>query len=254
MFHDSRFIKIMYTPSLREENGKAVGFTLLELLIVIGIMVVLGTVLILVLNPAETLKKSRDNQRISDLATVKTALGLYLTDLATTDLDASVTNGCLGGNNTAARIFYSSPAADAANLCTANVVEGADVDTGDTYDSTTDYCYNVASPNAAVDGTGWLPVNLTGISGGSPLSNYPLDPTNTAMATTQTTAMLVYRYGCQQGTMSASGVANVFEVDAILESTAYTSTDNKMSKDGGDNTSYFETGNNLKLLGTGTNF
>lgn len=243
----------MYTPSLREENGKAVGFTLLELLIVIGIMVILGTVLVLVLNPAETLKKARDNQRISDLATVKTALGLYLTDVTSTDLDGGVTSGCLGGNNTSARIFYSSPAADATSACTTNVVEGSDVDTGDTY-GTTDYCYNVASPNSAVDSTGWLPVSLTGISGGSPLSAYPLDPTNTAMATTQDNTMLVYRYGCQQGTMSASGVANTFELDAVLESTAYTSTDNKMTKDGGDNSSYYEVGNNLKLLGTGTNF
>lgn len=245
----------MYTPSLREPNGKAIGFTLIELLIVIGIMVVLGTVLILILNPAETLKKSRDNQRISDLATVKTALGLYLTDVATTDLDASVTNGCLGTNNTAARIFYSSTLAggDTSITCTANISEGADVDTGDTY-SAADYCYNIASPNAAVDGTGWLPVALTGISGGSPLSGYPLDPTNTAMATTQDNTMLVYRYACQQGTMSGSGVANVFEIDAVLESTAYTSTDNKMTKDGGDNSSYYEVGNNLKLLPTTTAF
>ncbi|MBI4281336.1 type II secretion system protein [Candidatus Uhrbacteria bacterium] len=246
----------MYTPSLREENGKAVGFTLLELLIVIGIMVILGTVLVLVLNPAETLKKARDNQRISDMATMKTALGLYLTDVSSTDLDASVTSGCLGGNNTSARIFYSSyptSGADGSILCTAGVGEGADVDTGDSY-SATDYCYHVASPNAAVDGTGWLPVSLTGISGGSPLSAYPLDPTNTAMATTQDNTTLSYRYACQQGTMSGSGIANVFEIDAVLESTAYTSTDNKLTKDGGDNTSYYEVGNNLKLLPTTTNF
>lgn len=245
----------MYTPSLREENGKAVGFTLLELLIVIGIMVILGTVLILVLNPAETLKKARDNQRISDLATVKTALGLYLTDVSSTDLDASVTNGCLGTNNTAARIFYSSTLSggDSSILCTASMSKGSDVDAGESY-STTDYCYNIASPNAAVDGTGWLPVALTGISGGSPLSAYPVDPTNTAMATTQDNTMLAYRYACQQGTMSGTGIANVFELDAVLESTAYTSTDNKMSKDGGDNTSYYEVGNNLKLLPTTTAF
>src|SRR3989338_3912777 len=121
----------MYTPSLREEKSKAVGFTLLELLIVIGIMVILGTVLVLILNPAETLRKARDNQRISDLATVKTALGLYLTDVVSTDLDAGVA-GCLGGNTSAAKIFYSLPGADGGNACAAAAPEGAGVDSGDT--------------------------------------------------------------------------------------------------------------------------
>ena len=248
----------MSTPPLRPENGKAVGFTLLELLIVIGIMVILGTVLVLVLNPAETLKKSRDNQRMTDMATLKTALGLYLTDVSSTDLDTGVTNGCLGSANTAAKIFYSLAGADAGNACTANVVEGADVDAGDTYATGggTDFCYTVVSPTyTLVDGTGWLPVSLTGISGGSPLSNYPIDPTNTVSnSSTPASTDLVYRYGCQQGTMSGSGVANVFEINAQLESTAYTSTDDKRTKDGGDNASYYEVGNNLKILGTGTNF
>ncbi|MCK5085475.1 prepilin-type N-terminal cleavage/methylation domain-containing protein, partial [Candidatus Parcubacteria bacterium] len=52
------------------------GFTLLELLIVIAILAILSAVLILILNPAETMKKSRDTQRMSDLATMKTAIGL----------------------------------------------------------------------------------------------------------------------------------------------------------------------------------
>lgn len=244
----------MYTPSFRSENGKAVGFTLLELLIVIGIMVILGTVLVLILNPAETLKKSRDNQRISDLATVKTALGLYLTDVVSTDLDASVTNGCLGTTNTAAKIFYSLSGADGGNTCTTNVTEGAGVDTGETY-STSDFCYTVVSPtNSLVDGTGWIPVDLTDISGGSPLSNLPLDPTNTVSnSSTPASTDLVYRYACQQGTVT-TGVANIFELNAQLESTAYTSTDDKRSKDGGDNANYYEVGNTVTILPTGTNF
>ena len=42
------------------------GFTLLELLIVISVLAILSVALIVVLNPAETLKKGRDSQRISD--------------------------------------------------------------------------------------------------------------------------------------------------------------------------------------------
>ena len=59
------------------------GFTLLELLIVISIIAILSVALILVLNPAEALKKSRDTNRISDVNTIKTALGIYLTSTTT---------------------------------------------------------------------------------------------------------------------------------------------------------------------------
>lgn len=59
------------------------GFTLLELLIVVSVIAILSVALVLVLNPAETLKKSRDAQRISDLSTIKTALGIYLTSTST---------------------------------------------------------------------------------------------------------------------------------------------------------------------------
>lgn len=65
-----------------KKKGNA-GFTLLELLIVISIIAILAVALVLVLNPGETLKKSRDAQRISDLGTIKTALGIYLTSTST---------------------------------------------------------------------------------------------------------------------------------------------------------------------------
>ena len=56
------------------------GFTLLELLIVIAILAILTTVVILVMNPAESIKRARDTQRISDLDTLKTAIILYITE------------------------------------------------------------------------------------------------------------------------------------------------------------------------------
>lgn len=257
----------MYTPSLRSENGKAVGFTLLELLIVIGIMVILGTVLVLVLNPAETLKKARDNQRISDLATLKTAVGLYVTEKTSPTLDNSnvfgstdlaATNGfCLNNTpNIRARISYS--LANATVSSTVNVAEGADVTASSVFSATTGagegaYLYPATTAVAQlVDGTGWIPVKFTDIAGGSPLSNLPVDPTNTVTTkTAPTNADLVYRYTCQDAATSPAP-SFVFELNAVLESTAYTSTDNKMAKDGGDNDSYYEVGTSLKLLGTGT--
>lgn len=246
----------MYTPSLREENGKAVGFTLLELLIVIGIMVILGTVLVLVLNPAETLKKARDNQRISDLATLKTAIALYVTNTTTPYLGSAVADGTSGSNATCQAgaswvgeeatgyIYYSWTGA----AITDRVLDGT------TFTGT-------APPGGgggalkrdsnavatAVDGTGWVPVVLSGLTGGSPIASYPLDPTNNLTVGGLISTDLVYRYAC-------NSTNTTFEIDAQLESTAYTSTDDKRAKDGGNNANYYETGTNLSILGTGTDF
>ncbi len=46
----------------------------------------------------------------------------------------------------------------------------------------------------------------------------------------------------------------LLELLIVLESTVFTVDDNKKAKDGGDNTNYYEVGNSLKLLGTGTNY
>ncbi|MDD3548682.1 MAG: type II secretion system protein, partial [Candidatus Pacebacteria bacterium] len=74
------------------------GFTLLELLIVIGILAILSTTMVLVINPAELLRRSRDSQRISDLNTLKTAIGYYITNVSTPYLGGDDTNEtCYGG-------------------------------------------------------------------------------------------------------------------------------------------------------------
>ena len=100
------------TKSKKQKNG----FTLLELLIVIAILAILSAALVLILNPAESMKKSRDTQRISDLSTLKTAIGLYLTTVSSPDLDAALSDACLGSDGTTpvttAKIFYSAEIAD----------------------------------------------------------------------------------------------------------------------------------------------
>ena len=57
--------------SLKHNNS---SFTLIELLIVIGILAVLMVAVVVVLNPAEYLKQSRDSKRIQDLASIFTSL------------------------------------------------------------------------------------------------------------------------------------------------------------------------------------
>ena len=59
------------------------GFTLLELLIVIAILAILASVTFVALNPAELLKKSRDAQRLADLAWVQTAINSYIANTST---------------------------------------------------------------------------------------------------------------------------------------------------------------------------
>ena len=227
------------------------GFTLLELLIVISIIAILSVTIIFVLNPAETLKKSRDAQRISDLATLKTSMGIYTTGTQSPLIGGASNAGCktgdLGGTYVAGnKIFYS-------------VAAGVDGITDTTLDGGVDNIPAAAQVQPAnltsTDGTGWIPVNFDSLIGGSPISSIPIDPINIISDPARVSGIVangnppdyVYRYACNSTSMT-------YEIDAVLESESYTSTDDKMAKDGGNNPNYYEVGTNLKILGTGTDF
>lgn len=226
----------------KQSGGTQDGFTLLELLIVVAIIAILSVALVLVLNPAESLKKSRDAQRISDMNTMKTALGLYLTSTSTPYLGSATANtACkttLAAYASGNKVFYSLPTS-------AGTISDATIDGGSTSIPAPS---NVATP-ALTDGTGWIPVNFDTLTGGSPISNLPIDPVNALDSTNSvsniTNVSFMYRYACLQTPLA-------FEINAPLESIAYTQTDNKMTSDGGNNSNYYEVGTNLKILGTGT--
>lgn len=126
------------------------GFTLIELLIVIAIVAVLAVTVVLTLNPAELLKQARDSNRIADLATLKSAVSLYLADGQSTS----------AWNNTTCYVDTSGA------TCHGSVRFSAV------------YATTSATTSRAVDGTGWVPVNFNLISSGSPIGQLPKDPTS----------------------------------------------------------------------------
>ncbi|MBI5732598.1 prepilin-type N-terminal cleavage/methylation domain-containing protein [Candidatus Jorgensenbacteria bacterium] len=195
------------------------GFTLIELLVVIAILVVLSTAVVLVLNPVELIKQSRDATRISDLSTLNSAIALYLSDVSNPAWNPDVVNSTATCTVAGASGY---PNGAATSSCSANVVTLA-------------------------DGSGWVRyVNFSLISGGSPLARLPIDPRNTIVAADcpggGTTSTLGCFYGFKSGTSTG-----IYEIVANMESTKYRNggTADVESSDGGNQGHWYEVGSNL---------
>jgi prepilin-type N-terminal cleavage/methylation domain-containing protein len=128
---------------------KKKGFTLIELLIVITILAILALLIILILDPAETIKKSRDVQRISDMATLKTAIILFVGEkgggVAIGEGNCLLTNPCVSITDTT------------------GLPNGHSETKSGHQPNELDY--------------GWLPIEFTSMSS-SPISSLPIDPLN----------------------------------------------------------------------------
>ncbi len=185
------------------------GFTLIELLIVIAILAVLAAGVILVLNPAELLKQSRDATRISDMAALNGAISVWVTD-------ASGQGGWVAATNCTYGTLF--PAAGGGSIP----------------------CTTVAS--ATVDGSGWAPLDFTKISGGSPLSKLPMDPSN---GSTNCGGSLP---GCFYGFRSTSTVGQ-YKLVANMESVKFSQggSGDVESIDGGTLPDWYELGSALSL-------
>lgn len=184
------------------------GFTILELLIVIGILAILSSVAVLVLNPAELLRQARDAQRINDLAAINNAIALYVSTASTIALG---TDGLAYVHNTGTN---DSPFGGA---CGSTGTPGTET----------------KSANRTTGGSGWIPVNFDGIPGGSPLSVLPIDPTNVG---TTTSTQLLYWYK-KSGTTA-------WELNMRTESARYSAggANDVVGTDGGNCTDYYEIG------------
>ena len=120
----------------------------IELLVVIAIIAVLSVVVILTLNPAELLRQSRDANRTSDAATLKSALGVYSEDV--------------GGNMGSSSVVYVS-IPDLSATSTMPATNARDLG----FLSAAKRYVPLRCKQRTfkkVDGTGWIPVNFNAIS------------------------------------------------------------------------------------------
>ncbi len=185
------------------------SFTLVELLIVIGILAILTAAIVIVLNPAELLKQARDSKRLQDLTSIDNSLQVS---------QAIYPDISLG---TASTVYVSiaDTTSTCANLGLPSLPSG--------------WSYNcVTSANLVKsDGTGWIPVNFqdTNLVGAIQISALPIDPVNT------TSTGLYYTYA----------MGGSYEFNTLLESNKYRAT---TDDDGGDSYSIYEKGSDLDLL------
>ncbi|MCL5017572.1 MAG: prepilin-type N-terminal cleavage/methylation domain-containing protein [Patescibacteria group bacterium] len=185
------------------------GFTLIELLIVIGILAVLATVTLLVINPAQMVKQSRDANRVTEINQINQALLFFQS------FGGSST--AMGTHNT---VYVSIPSStsDCSGLGLPALGGG--------------YVYHCSDSThyRNIDGTGWIPVDLTSVqsSAGNLFFALPIDPINTVAGG------LYYTYIPGSWALSAT-----MESDKYLASNA--------ANDGGQVSTRFELGNDLTL-------
>jgi hypothetical protein len=162
--------------------------------------------------------QSRDSNRLSDLSTLKTALNLYLADVATTT-----------------------------TIGTAGTCYMASSSNGGTAPSGS-WCVTWFSGSAttsiiglrAINGTGWLPVNFSLISSGAPFSQLPIDPVDSYGASAGTSLMYSY----------AVSSTSIFKLDAHMESNKFKNggSNDVCSTDGGIDPNSYETGPGVGLF------
>ena len=201
------------------------GFTLIELLVVIAILAVLAVVVVLTLNPAGLLQEARDSNRISDMASIKSAISLYMADVTVPALAPSSTICYVSVPTVIWSVTWASNTRTATTTCDAWFPSA----------NPTVTTIMTSTPNRAVNATtGWVPVNLSSLSAGSPLAQWPIDPVNSAN--------FFYSY-------IASTTTNVFKVAMFMESAKFqtSGTADVEGTDGGSDPWVFEGGSSLSL-------
>lgn len=191
-------------------NMRRSGFSLLEMVVVLGIITLLALVTLLTLNPVQMLQQSRDARRVSDLATLNAGVTLYQSD------QQLMPGYSMGATSTG---YISVPAAMA--NCS---------DLGIATSSGYSYACSGSSNYKTTAGAGWIPVNFQNIRGGAPFDLLAADPTN------QTSSGLYYAY-------STDG--SKYIISASMESTKFRS---NIQSSGGSDPTLYEVGTGLTSL------
>jgi prepilin-type N-terminal cleavage/methylation domain-containing protein len=197
------------------------AFTLIELLIVIAIIAILAVVVVLTLNPGQLILQARDSTRVSDLASLQDAIGLYITDAA---VNGTVS---LGSANT---VYVSIPDPTATSTA-GDQCQGLGL-----LSLPTGYAYHCAASSTfrMNDSTGWIPINFKSMSQGGVLGQLPQDPVNSSSSRTYET-------------YTTDGIH--YEVTAALESQKYKlgGSNDVVGTDGGTLATVYEKGTKLGL-------
>ncbi len=250
-FHTSAKVVIMnwslkgrfyQTKCMKHKNQK--GFTLIELLIVIAIIAILSVVVILSLNPVELLRQARDSNRISDMATLRSAISLYLVDVSSTAIGTSTVCYISLATTTFATISSTNAtwSAPTTAQCTNWMVTAASV--------VATSSRGITSMPGSGALTGWLPINFSAISSGSPIGQEPIDSINSGgtsgcsglnSSVTISNCSLFYSY-----IMSGSN----YKLAAFMESAKFAEGGGSAvtSNDGGLNSYVYEAGTTISSL------
>jgi type II secretory pathway pseudopilin PulG len=194
------------------------GFTLLEILAVIFLLMVILGLTIITINPYAYFQRARDFKRINDLKALEVAINTYINVTSTPILAPPGRN--VGETNQS--IFISVPFDKEDRRST--VISGF-------------YIYQASSTNyLKIDGNGWLPVNFSSLPY-PPLTSLPIDPINSY------SRKYFYSY-------VATTSQKAFEINANLESSIFKAGGGSdyTSTDGGDNANIFEVGNRKNLM------
>ncbi|GBD34699.1 hypothetical protein HRbin35_00440 [bacterium HR35] len=194
------------------------GFTLIEMLIVIFLLMTILSLTLIVIKPFSYFQRSRDLKRMSDLKALEIAINTYLNVTSTPVLGPN----SRGVGEASSSVFISVP-----------------YDKEDVRNSLAGgfYIYQVSSINLnKIDGTGWLPINFSVLIY-PPLNSLPIDPIN------YYSKKYFYSYVFNRA-------SSTYEINANLESAIFKNggSNDKTSTDGGNNPNIFEVGNDKNLM------
>jgi sugar lactone lactonase YvrE/type II secretory pathway pseudopilin PulG len=157
-------LKVMKNKKQLYKEGGRKGFTLFEVLVVVGVLIVLALIVIYTLNPHQAINQGQDSNRVAGIGTLDKAISLYYSDAITNPASLYL------GSSSVRYISIPDP--------TATTTAGTNCG-GLGFPTSPVYHCAASSTYMNTNGTGWVPINFTSYSGGTIIPTLPIDPINT---------------------------------------------------------------------------